>query len=187
MASDGVVVAVLLVIAGLGFRAEQRRAREGAAASWPIRAAAADRRSALTESTLMLVEAVRERADLGLRSPDIDAMLREAMRMLLSPRAGGKHPNGVGGMAVARDGKSISHLRIRYPPTCLLPGTVAQILPCGNRAWVCRSTLRSTAFPDRSVPLGRTAKETTSTPARGVRGRRHAGLVSEGGASSTGV
>jgi WD40 repeat protein len=107
---SGAVVAVLLVIAGLGFWAEQRRAREGAArelANRALQLRTADQ-GALTESTLMLVEAVRELADLGLRSPDIDAMLREGMRMLLRPRAGGEHPNGVGGMAVAPDGKSIA-------------------------------------------------------------------------------
>jgi WD40 repeat protein len=107
---SGAVVAVLLVIAGLGFWAEQRRAREGAArelANRALQLRTADQ-GALTESTLMLVEAVRELADLGLRSPDIDAMLREGMRMLLRPRAAGEHPNGVGGMAVAPDGKSIA-------------------------------------------------------------------------------
>ncbi|WP_027579783.1 TIR domain-containing protein [Bradyrhizobium sp. Ai1a-2] len=107
---SGAVVAVLLVIAGLGFWAEQRRAREGAArelANRALQLRTADQ-GALTESTLMLVEAVRELADLGQRSPDIDAMLREGMRMLLRPRAVGEHPNGVGGMAVALDGKSIA-------------------------------------------------------------------------------
>lgn len=107
---SGAVVAVLLVIAGLGFWAEQRSAREGAARELANRALQlrTSDQGALSESTLLLVEAVRELADLGLRSPDIDAMLREGMRMLLRPRAMGEHPNGVGGMAVAPDGKSIA-------------------------------------------------------------------------------
>lgn len=100
----------LLIISAATIVSRQRSVREAQARDLAARAVQLRNsdQSALAPSTLMLVEAVRQLAELGVRSPDIDAMLRSGIGMLLRPLGAGTHPYGTGGMAVASNGKHIA-------------------------------------------------------------------------------
>jgi len=102
------LVLVFSIVATLVLR--QRSVREAQARDLAAHAVQLreSEQAALPASTLMLIEAVQELSALGVRSPDIEAMLRTGTNMLLRPLAIGVHPNGVGGMAVSPDGKLIA-------------------------------------------------------------------------------
>lgn len=107
-AAGAVMVFLIITVATIMLR--QRSVREAEARDLATRAVQLRNgdQAALPVSTLMLVEAVRELSDVGVRSPDIEAMLRTGTSMLLRPLGEGIHPNGTGGMAVAPDGKLIA-------------------------------------------------------------------------------
>ena len=108
IASGATIALLIIIVATIMLR--QRSVREAQARDLAARAVQLRNgdQSALPASTLMLVEAIRELADVGVRSPDIEAMLRSGTGMLLRPLGAGTHPNGTGGMAAAPDGKRIA-------------------------------------------------------------------------------
>ena len=103
-------LAVFAVTVGILMYFERRSIRTAEARELAARAVQLrnNDQSALTESTLMLIAATRDLASLGVRSPEIEAMLRETARLLLPVRGAGRHPGGVGGMTVASRGTMIA-------------------------------------------------------------------------------